>query len=67
MMDIIRDQNFKSGEDILFVIGPEGGLESFEIDLALNNNFTPITFGKFRLRTETAVLTAASYVNLFRT
>jgi 16S rRNA (uracil1498-N3)-methyltransferase len=67
MMDIIRDQSFKSGEDILFVIGPEGGFESFEIDLALKNNFIPITFGKYRLRTETAVLTAASYINLLRT
>jgi 16S rRNA (uracil1498-N3)-methyltransferase len=67
MMDIIREQRFNSGEEIFFMIGPEGGFESFEVDLAVQYNFIPVTFGNFRLRTETAVLTAASYINLLRT
>lgn len=41
------------------LIGPEGDFTKEEIELALQNNFKPVTLGSTRLRTETAALTAA--------
>ena len=54
------------GEDIVFLIGPEGGFEKKEIETAQKNGFVPISFGENRLRTETAAIAAASYINLIR-
>jgi 16S rRNA (uracil1498-N3)-methyltransferase len=42
------------------LIGPEGDFSPQEIALALKNNFTPVTLGDTRLRTETAALVAAT-------
>ncbi len=44
------------------LIGPEGDFSLNEITLALNNQFTPISLGKSRLRTETAGIVAAHSV-----
>jgi 16S rRNA (uracil1498-N3)-methyltransferase len=44
----------------LILIGPEGDFTSKEIELALQNNFTPISLGNTRLRTETAGVVAAT-------
>jgi 16S rRNA (uracil1498-N3)-methyltransferase len=38
---------------IAFAIGPEGGLSSAEIDLAVERGFVPASLGPFVLRTET--------------
>ena len=46
--------NVDNSDTILFVIGPEGGLDNSEEDYLINNGFIPITFGKNVLRTETA-------------
>ncbi|QKX07009.1 16S rRNA (uracil(1498)-N(3))-methyltransferase [Aquimarina sp. TRL1] len=57
----------KSGKNTLILIGPEGDFSPREIDLALTNNFTPITLGETRLRTETAAIVAThtvSFLNL---
>jgi 16S rRNA (uracil1498-N3)-methyltransferase len=43
----------------LILIGPEGDFTKDEIELALQYNFTPISLGTTRLRTETAALVAA--------
>lgn len=40
------------------LIGPEGDFSSKEIDLALSNNYRPVTLGNTRLRTETAAVVA---------
>ena len=42
------------------LIGPEGDFTKDEIELALQNNFTPVALGITRLRTETAALVAAT-------
>jgi 16S rRNA (uracil1498-N3)-methyltransferase len=55
-----------SGEEIVFVIGPEGGLDQNEIKTALAAGFTGISFGDYRLRTETAVLGTAAVLNTLR-
>ncbi len=44
--------------DFKLLIGPEGDFSSKEIDLALANNYQPITLGNTRLRTETAAIVA---------
>ena len=41
-------------------IGPEGGFEKEEIDIAVNNNIIPISLGRRILRTETATLATLS-------
>ena len=44
----------------IILIGPEGDFTREEIALALENNFTAVTLGDTRLRTETAALVAAT-------
>jgi 16S rRNA (uracil1498-N3)-methyltransferase len=44
----------------LIVIGPEGDFTKNEIELALENDFIPVSLGKTRLRTETAGVVAAT-------
>lgn len=54
------------GEDFggtIILIGPEGDFTKEEIDFAVANNFTPVTLGKTRLRTETAGMVAAVLLN----
>jgi 16S rRNA (uracil1498-N3)-methyltransferase len=65
-MEILSSFGNKSGDDIVFIIGPEGGLQQEEINLATDHNFLPVSFGEKRLRTETAAISAASYINLIR-
>ncbi|MDG2280434.1 MAG: 16S rRNA (uracil(1498)-N(3))-methyltransferase [Flavicella sp.] len=48
--------------DITILIGPEGDFAPSEIEAALNNNYTPVTLGNSRLRTETAALVACHSV-----
>ena len=43
----------------LILIGPEGDFTKQEIELALEKNFTPVSLGETRLRTETAGMVAA--------
>ena len=41
-------------------IGPEGGFDKSEIDLAVKNNIFPVSLGKRILRTETAGFVAVT-------
>jgi len=53
-------------QDVIILIGPEGDFSKAEIGKALQHDFTPITFGESRLRTETAGVVATnivSYIN----
>lgn len=51
------------GQRYLILIGPEGDFTPNEIQLALQNDFKPLTLGNTRLRTETAALAACFEVN----
>ena len=51
-------ENF-SGKSIAVFIGPEGGFDPSEIELAKADGITPVTLGKRILRTETAGLVTA--------
>ena len=49
-------------QDTTILIGPEGDFSIKEIELALNNNYIPISLGNTRLRTETAAIVACHSV-----
>lgn len=53
-------ESIKPGMDIGIFIGPEGGFDQTEVDIAMKHHLCPISLGKRILRTETAGLTALS-------
>lgn len=55
-------QLLKPNQDIVILIGPEGDFSVKEIEIALKNNFIPVTLGETRLRTETAAVVACQSV-----
>jgi 16S rRNA (uracil1498-N3)-methyltransferase len=57
-------KDFSSDKNKLILIGPEGDFSPSEIQLALENNFTPVSLGNTRLRTETAGMVAACLLAL---
>ncbi len=65
-MDFTRETmiRLKEYKTIGLFIGPEGGFEETEIELAIANNILPITLGRRILRTETAGLAALSMMVL---
>ena len=52
-------RNETNDRSSIILIGPEGDFTKTEIDLALANNFIPVSLGDTRLRTETAGMVAA--------
>ncbi|MFN8436600.1 MAG: 16S rRNA (uracil(1498)-N(3))-methyltransferase [Cytophagales bacterium] len=50
-------------ENVLILIGPEGDFSKAEVEVAIKNNFLPVTLGQNRLRTETAGLYAVAVSN----
>lgn len=63
-MDRTREllETIGPGQSIAVFIGPEGGFEEKEIQLAQENGILPVTLGKRILRTETAGLTVLSWL-----
>ena len=49
-------KEFINSNKICLIIGPEGGFSEDEIQLAKDNEITEISFGKSRLRSETAAI-----------
>ena len=54
----------KTGMSVGVFIGPEGGFEDAEIELAQKSGISPISLGKRILRTETAGLCVLSMLSL---
>ena len=54
------DKKLCKGNNSDILIGPEGGFDLSEIDLAKKANFVPVSLGKNRLRTETAGVVVCS-------
>lgn len=52
------------GDNVLILIGPEGDFSPEEVNFAVQNEFTEISLGASRLRTETAALDAVIEVAL---
>ncbi|NNE31674.1 MAG: 16S rRNA (uracil(1498)-N(3))-methyltransferase [Winogradskyella sp.] len=64
-----EDSNKKSlkselnvNQDCTLLIGPEGDFNVKEIEIALQQNYIPVTLGETRLRTETAAIAACHSV-----
>jgi 16S rRNA (uracil1498-N3)-methyltransferase len=56
--------SIERNSDVLIMIGPEGDFSEKEIEIALTNNFLPVSLGNTRLRTETAAVVACHTVVL---
>jgi len=54
--------SLREGQDIALFIGPEGGFEESEIQLAMDSGIIPVTLGRRILRTETAGMTVLSWI-----
>lgn len=55
-------ESVKSGDSIAIFIGPEGGFDDSEVDVAKDAGFKTVTLGKRILRTETAGMTVLSWL-----
>lgn len=55
---------YKSGNDAVILIGPEGDFSEDEVMKAKENGFIPINLGNSRYRTETAALVACHTISL---
>lgn len=55
-------ESIKPGQSVAIMIGPEGGFEEKEINLAKEAGIKPITLGRRILRTETAGFTILSWI-----
>jgi 16S rRNA (uracil1498-N3)-methyltransferase len=60
----LTDLNNESLSSKIILIGPEGDFTADEIDLALQNNYSAVSLGETRLRTETAGIVAATLLCL---
>jgi 16S rRNA (uracil1498-N3)-methyltransferase len=67
LSEILLKKDSLSYKNIIFLIGPEGGLSPEELELARSHQFKLFSVGEHRLRTETAVLAAAAVAGLFLT
>ena len=54
--------NIRPGQNIAVFIGPEGGFDDKEIEMAQSAGIIPITMGRRILRTETAGFTILSWL-----
>lgn len=57
--------SIKKGSSVAILIGPEGGFDESEVDIAKEAGFEPITLGHRILRTETAPLMVLSWLVYF--
>jgi len=54
--NLLKNVSFIDKKSIIFVVGPEGGIDLGERDFFINSGFIPVSLGKNILRTETASL-----------
>ncbi len=59
----LKQTQFKQYKNILIVIGPEGGIDSKELEYLVSKNFITVSLGKRILRSETASLYALSSIS----
>lgn len=64
---LLSEIDLNNAKNIIFIVGPEGGIDDKERDYFINDDFIPVSIGKNILRTETAslaFLAMLSYVNM---
>ena len=59
-------KKYNPSRDVLVLIGPAGDFTKEEIAFARSNEYIPISLGEYRLRTETAGLTALQILQTIR-
>lgn len=60
----LLSKEIKPGSKVRILIGPEGDFSEEEVQMAIDNGYTPISLGDQRLRTETAALTSVHTVHI---
>jgi 16S rRNA (uracil1498-N3)-methyltransferase len=55
---------YTKGKNVVILIGPEGDFTKEEVDVAITENYLPVSLGNSRLRMETAGIVACHIVNL---
>ena len=60
---LLSSIDFNNIQNIIFVIGPEGGIDESERKCYLNQGFIPVSIGNNILRTETASLAFLAMIN----
>lgn len=61
----IKDVIKEKPESAILLFGPEGGWEEEEEELILKHEFKSISLGKYILRSETALISAITVLNIF--
>ena len=61
---MMLNKTLAKGNHSEIIIGPEGGFTLDEINLAKKANFTPVSLGENRLRTETAGVLVCSIFSI---
>ncbi len=56
-------ENLNGHKNIAILVGPEGGLNQQEIEMAFSHDYTALSLGENVLRTETAATSALSIIN----
>jgi 16S rRNA (uracil1498-N3)-methyltransferase len=57
-------ENYSADEDVVMLIGPEGGFSANELDHMSKLNVQMTHLGPFRLRVETAAVAACTSIHL---
>ena len=57
-------ENYSAGENVVMLIGPEGGFSEAEIEMMKLNNVNTTHLGPHRLRVETAAIVACAGIHL---
>lgn len=57
-------ENYSPGNDVLLLIGPEGGFSKNELEEMAQQNVKNVRLGPFRLRVETAAIVACAGIHL---
>ena len=60
---ILTDIDFEKSNEIVFIVGPEGGISEKEREFCVLNGFYPVSIGNNILRTETASLAFLAMLN----
>lgn len=58
-------KGIKKNQSVAIVIGPEGGFADYEVKIAIDNGFAPVSLGNRILRAETAAFYALSVISCF--
>ncbi|MEI7597012.1 MAG: 16S rRNA (uracil(1498)-N(3))-methyltransferase [Bacteroidota bacterium] len=61
---LLLNKSYKKSNSVVIVIGPEGDFALEEVKKAVDNNFSEISLGSYRYRTETAALAACHTIDI---